>query len=214
MGQVSRLGRMFMILIAVITWLGLAAQFYVIRNRWDLNDWNIFQIIPFFFQYFTIVTNTLVAITLTVSLFTPQSGLGKFFSRTDVRSAIAVYIGMVGLIFFNASDNLAKGITQVVVPLLYVIFWLVFVPKGELDWKKPIYWLIYPLVYLLWACLFGAIAGRTSYSFLDVGALGYTAVIRNFSIILVALFVVGEIFVGIDKLIGIKTRHLHPLPPL
>jgi len=121
---------------------------------------------------------------------------------------------MVGLIFFSTADSLAKGIIQIVVPLLYVIFWLVFVPKGKLDWKKPIYWLISPLVYLLWACLFGAITGRSSYSFLDVRALGYTTVIRNCSIILMAPFVVGEIFVGIDKLIGIKTRHLHPLPPL
>jgi len=69
---------MFMILIAAITWLGLGAQFYVVRNRWDLSDWNIFQIVPFFFHYFTIVTNTLVAVALTVSLLTPQSGPANF----------------------------------------------------------------------------------------------------------------------------------------
>ena len=53
-----------------------------------------------FFSYFTILTNIVVAIALTLPWLAPQSQLGKFFARPTVRTAITAYIIIVMAIVY------------------------------------------------------------------------------------------------------------------
>jgi hypothetical protein len=48
-----------------------------------------------FFSYFTILTNILAALALTLPWIAPQSAPGQFFSRPSVRTGIAAYIIIV-----------------------------------------------------------------------------------------------------------------------
>ncbi len=77
-----------MSLIAVIGWFALVLQLYIMLVDPALAGWTLAQITAKFFSFFTILTNLLVALSLTVCLLLPQSGLGKFFSRPSVKSAM------------------------------------------------------------------------------------------------------------------------------
>ncbi|MEO6050507.1 MAG: Pr6Pr family membrane protein [Pyrinomonadaceae bacterium] len=215
MGEPSSKGeRMFMVLVAAIGWAGLVIQFYVTFTHPNLVNAMPGERVARFFDFFTILTNLLVAVSLTISLLLPESVLGRFLSTNNARSAIALYIALVGVTYnillrgTHAVDGwtglAANEITHVIVPVLYIVFWLFFVPKGGLTWKNPIWWLIYPLLYLPYAFIRGATTGLYAYYFIDVGQLGIPAVMFNVATLLVVFLVIGEIVVGIDKLMGSK----------
>jgi len=141
----------------------------------------------------------------------PQSGLGKFFSRPSVKSAIALYIAIVGIVYNLALRQLwnpegfqlvADVILHTAIPIMYVVYWFIFVPKGELNWTNPLSWLIYPLLYFSYTLIQGALSNQYSYPFLDVSRLGYLSVLFNAVMLTDGFFVLGEIFVGIDKLMS------------
>lgn len=197
--------------IALTAWLGLGVQFYVTFTHPNLADISPFHRGVRFFEYFTILTNLIVAVSLTFALLAPISAPGRFFARTSVKTAVAVYIALVGIIYntvlqglydFEGAAFVADFITHDLVPLLYVFYWLVFVPKGELSWKMPITWLIYPLVYVPYVLIRGVSTGRYPYPFLDVGDLGYGVVMVNTAILTIVFLVLGEIFVAVDKAIA------------
>src|SRR5258708_25994328 len=131
--QSSSTGRTFIILIAVIAWAGLVIQFYVTFTHPNLAETTPGERVARFFDFFTILTNLLVAVSLTISLFLPQTALGSFFSSNNVRSAVALYIALVGVtynILLRGTHTVegwtgiaANEITHVIVPLLYVLYW-------------------------------------------------------------------------------------------
>ncbi len=200
-----------MSLIAVIGWFALGLQLYIMLVDPALSDFTPVQRIVKFFSFFTILTNLLVALSLTVFLLLPQSGLGKFFSRPSVKSAIALYIAIVGIVYNLALRQLwnpegfqliADVILHTAIPIMYVVYWFIFVPKGELNWTNPISWLIYPLIYFPYVVIRGALTNHNPYYFIDASQLGYSAVLFNAVMLAVGFFVLGEIFVGIDKLMS------------
>jgi hypothetical protein len=214
--DMKKLERPALAIIAVLAWMAIVLQYWVIWQKPAVIGMNAFQITLIFLNYFTLLTNSLVAIGSTISLLIPQSAPGRFFSSTSARSAVAVYILLVGIVFNvllraidireSFADKLANELTHSVVPILYFLFWLFIVPKGELNWRQPIYWLIYPLIYLPWVFIYGEFTGKYPYPFLHVGNLGYPSVLLNSVGLIVVFLVVGEIFVGIDKLLGRRQK--------
>jgi hypothetical protein len=75
---------------------------------------------------------------------------------------------------FSLTDNLIHIIT----PLLVIVDWLIFVPKGEFRWIDPLLWTLVPYAYLVWAFAYGALGGEFTpgqkypYPFMDVDVLG------------------------------------------
>ncbi len=165
------------------------------------------------FSYFTILTNLLVALSLSFSLFFPNSKAAIFFKRPSVKSAIALYIFIVALVY----NTVLRGIfpisgwhlfidtlLHVIVPLLYIIFWYLVVPKKALHWQDGISWIYFPLAYLLYSLIRGAIVQWYAYPFLDVNELGYTKVFINIAAMVAVFFVAGLGFIFINRLFGNK----------
>ncbi|WP_107826297.1 Pr6Pr family membrane protein [Mucilaginibacter yixingensis] len=157
------------------------------------------------FSFFTIQTNLLVAVCLTGLSVLPKTSWGKFFYRPSVLTAIAVYISIVGLVYavvlrntwqpqglFKTTDFLLHTIS----PLLYVVFWLVFVSAGSVKWQAMLRWAIFPLAYLVYALVRGAVIGWYPYPFLDVAKLGYERVAVNSLVILVVFLIFSALFIG------------------
>jgi len=155
---------MVMGIIALIAWTALALQFYLILQSTGETGYSNLKTISNFFSYFTILSNLLVAVCLSSALLSPGSGLGSFFSKVPVQSAIAVYIFIAGLVYNLVLRGLftltgliwvVDNFLHVVVPLLYVIYWLVFTPKRILQWKSILPWLIFPIFYLVYSLVGG-----------------------------------------------------------
>ncbi|QEN88773.1 hypothetical protein FZC33_21805 [Labrys sp. KNU-23] len=158
------------------------------------------------FSYFTVLTNTLVAIVAGAGALLGQKD--GFLTAPGTRAAVAIYIFVVGVIFAALLTGLRQmsGLTLAVdnvlhrlVPVLFVFYWLVFVPKGRLRWRDPLAWMLYPLFYVAYSLLYGALAGRYLYPFADVTVLGYGGALANGLVILAGFLGLGLIVVVIDR---------------
>ncbi len=201
----KNLRTVFMAGMALLGWFALLLQFYLMPNAPKGKP------IGNFFGYFTILTNLLVALCFTVVLLSPSSRAGRFFSRPAVQSGIALYIGIVGLVYSLALRALwdpqgwqktADMILHDIIPVLYLVYWIFFVLKGSLKWKDVLTWLIYPLIYIIYTTIRGAVTGWYPYPFIDVNTLGYAHTLRNTGILLIAFTGVGLLLIGIDRLIS------------
>jgi hypothetical protein len=200
--------RAYLLLLAIAGWFALIGQFYLIIAS---KQASVPEIIIRYFTFFTILTNILIAVASSVILLVPRSGWGKFFSKTTTLTAITVNIVIVGatyntiLRFIWSPQGLQLVVDELlhlVIPALFILFWLVFVSKGRLKWSNIWLWTIYPLVYLAIILLCGAFSGYYPYPFVDVAKLGYPQALLNCLGIAVALVIVSLLFVGIDKLMG------------
>jgi hypothetical protein len=205
----------FMFLIAIIAWLALSLQQYILLANTPGNGLTVLGAIGRFFLFFTVLTNLLVAIGLTIILVRPQSRWGVYFSRPATLTATAVYILIVGLVYNiilrplwapTGLQRVADELLHVVVPVLFLIFWLVFVTKGHLKWRNVFGWLLYPALYFAYSLLRGALSGFYAYPFIDVSKLGSTEVAINAAAILLSFIVIGLFFVFIDNRLGRVNR--------
>lgn len=132
-----------------------------------------------FFAYFTIQSNLLVAIASTVLARDPEAD--RPWWRV-VRVASLVGITVTGVVHFfllrplldlDGADWLADKLLHVVVPLLAVIGWVAFGPRGKAERRLLLASLAYPVGWLVYTLVRGAVTGWYPYPFLDVGLHGY-----------------------------------------
>lgn len=187
--------KMAMALLAMVTWFALVLQLKLSLNSTATTGFSNTKTIINFFSYFTILSNCLVAITLSVSLVVPSSATGMFFSKPAVMSAIAVYIFIVGLVYNLVLRGIweptgwqlvADNLLHVAVPVFYILFWGIFTPAGQLQWRTILPWLLFPLIYLVYSLVRGPIANWYPYPFLDAAKFGYGQVAINSILVLVA----------------------------
>jgi hypothetical protein len=195
----------FAAIAAAIGWIALILQLYlIIVNRTA----SIPETLLRYFGFFTILTNILVAASFTMVYLKGISENGHFLTRPKTLTATTVYITIVGLIynvilrFQWAPQGLAKLVDELlhsVIPVLFIFFWVKFVPKQNILWKNIFPWLIYPLVYLGYTLLRGSFAAWYPYPFINVIDLGYGKVFMNSAMVTVAFFVIAVLFAGIAK---------------
>ncbi|MFC2253224.1 Pr6Pr family membrane protein [Labrys portucalensis] len=200
------LGRLFAAMIALIAGAAVLLQVLLGIEAVQARGGRALEGLILVFSYFTVLTNTLVAIVSGASaLLGERDGL---LTRPGTRAAVAIYIFVVGVIFAALLTGLRpmSGLTLAVdtvlhrvVPVLYVLYWLLFVPKGRLSWRDPLAWMLYPLLYVAYSLLYGALTGRYLYPFGDVTVLGYGGAVANGLVILAGFFVLGLIVVAIDR---------------
>ncbi len=197
---------------AGIVWSSIIAQFWLaIVNR----QTPLPEALIRFFTYFTIQTNILVAVFFTTLLVNPESGWGNFFSRPGVSTAICSYITFVGLTYNMLLRQLWQptGLQQVVdellhsvIPVIFILYWMIFVPKAKFQWKNIFIWLIYPVIYVVLMLIRGAVSGYYPYPFIDVNQLGYPRVFFNGFGLIVAFLILSGIFVAIGKFMSRTLR--------
>ena len=195
---------------ALAGWVGLAIQQYLIfYSRWEAGASLLGGLINFF-SFFTVLTNTLAAAVLSYAWVKRGSAAKRFFLAPSVSSGIAVSIVVVGLAYSLLLRHLwqpegfqfiADELLHDVMPLLFVVYWWRWVPKGQLRLKHIGLWVIYPLVYFGYALLRGDLLGQYQYPFIDVGTLGYPQVFVNAGGILAGFVLVALAVVGLDKVI-------------
>lgn len=167
-----------------------------------------------YFSFFTILTNLLVALVLTFSLRRTSSTLCVYAGRATVQSAVAVYIAIAGIVYSLVLRNLwdPEGLQKIAdvilhdaIPVLYLLYWLTFVRKDKgkdsdsLHFSRVPTWLAYPLLYLVYSLIRGAITGIYLYHFIDAGTLGYARVALNAVVLLLAFLGTSLLLVAIDR---------------
>ena len=201
----AKANKLFLMTGAIVGWFALIAQLYLTIVN---NDIPVLESVVRYFSYFTILTNIMVVLCFTLLLFNFNKKDEQFFLKPKILAAVAVYISVVGIVY-NLILRFTwepKGLQLIVdellhafIPVLYVVYWLIFAPKSTLKWKDAFAWLIYPFVYLVYILTRGDVSGFYPYPFIDVGALGYNNVMLNSFYLLIVFLVLSLILVWIGR---------------
>lgn len=196
------MARALQLVVALIAWGGLLLQYVLMLKSGEASAG---VLTLRFFSYFTILTNLLVALSMTVPTILPASGVGRFFARSGTRAAIAVSIAIVGIIYalllahvWNPAgwQKVADIALHRLTPPLYVLWWLVCAEKTGVGPRSAVGWLAYPLAYCGWTLLHGALTGFYPYWFIDAGTLGWPRTLLN-GVMVLAAFLAAGLLVGV-----------------
>ena len=186
--------------------------------------------------YFTIQSNVILIIGIGYALWAiarNRPGLPPIF-----KGAITVYITITflvyNLILANAPGSPplpagtvivpliggtpASDLVHIIAPTMAILDWLLFDTHGKLRWRYPLQWLIYPVAYLAFVLVRGLLVTgpfvypnlHYPYSFLDVDYIGYGGVALNALIYGIAFWLIGLVFVLMDRMIARFKHHTSP----
>jgi hypothetical protein len=191
--------RSFRYVAAVIAWGTLALQLYLLIVGKTAGGAAVAAVDDL--SYFTIDAIVFAALCFT-------------FAGTQapvLRTGVALYIVTTMIIYDIVQQPVlpplglqfvADVALRYVVPVLYLIDWLFFVPKGRLRPRHALLWLGFPFLYGLYSLLRGALTGWYPYPYLDAGHVGYATVLMHMLFLFFAFLLGGIVFVAIGWVFG------------
>ena len=207
---------LYVVIGAIVGWFAVIAQFSLLVSEGSLS---FGQYLAQFIGYFTITTNTLVALCYTFYGLKGTSLIGKWIIRPDSIFAITVFIVIVGLIYhtilrplseFSGFPLLITELLHTVQPIGFMLFWICFISKDGLTWKGFLPWLLYPLLYILYVMILGALTAHYPYPFADASKLGYPKALLNGMGVLFLIATLALILLGLAKLTFSHKKTHHP----
>lgn len=145
-------------------------------------------------SYFTIQSNILVALGVAPLMAHPQRNGARW---QTIRGASLLGISVTALIHYfilrpiSDVDGLAAvagNSLHLVVPLMTIVGWLVFGPRPRLPWQSLLHSLLWPVAWLAYTLIVGAMSGWYPYPFVNAAELGYLSVMVT-SAIVTAIFI-------------------------
>lgn len=194
--------------IALLAWLGLGLHLVVTTLDSLQRGGGAFDATLNSLTYYTILSNLLVAVTMTA--VAAHSWPGGPRPDQSFLGAVTLSILITFVVFWTllndrwfpqglrwTSDRIMHG----VVPVLMTAFWLVHSPKSELRWRDALLWPAFVAAYGIFALALGGITGKFAYFFLDFYTEGWVKVARNSAVLLFAFGGMGALMIGAGRLI-------------
>ncbi|GAB2555193.1 Pr6Pr family membrane protein [Kribbella endophytica] len=194
----SGAGRIFHAVTALVVLAGIVIQLVVTATSSDGffpdNPDRVFNV----FAYFTIQSNLLLGgTTLLLALGTDSDS--RLFRTLRLNGVLC--IAVTGIVYWIALNHLANFtgaaavanlLLHTIAPILGVVGWLVFGPRGRTSLEIVGWSIVYPLLWLVFTLIRGAAIGFWPYPFVDADDLGYAKVLVN--CLLVALLFLALAF--------------------
>jgi hypothetical protein len=145
------------------------------------------------FAYFTILSNLLVGVVFALLALRPERDtLGRRVLVLDAVVAIAVTgivynLVLAQTVHLTGINQVATVLCHMITPVLAVVGWLLFGPRGRVTAQVVLLSSGYPLAWLAFTLVRGAFIAWYPYPFVDVVALGYGRVALN-CVVVAALF--------------------------
>jgi hypothetical protein len=192
-------------LVALLAWAGVLLQLGVSARLAATGGRAPLQGVLQALGYFTVLTNLLLALSTSATAI----GRGPQALRSrGLLAAVGVYIAVVGIVYALLLRSLwaprgvallADTLLHGIVPVAYVLWWLVLAARGGLSYRQVPLWLVWPLAYFAVSLIVGSQSGRYLYPFADVGTLGLAAVMRNALMLLGVFWILGMFAVLWDR---------------
>ena len=194
-------------IIGIVASLGI---FDDVRNlRWD------------FYVHFTNLINYLcIGIVLAELIETAKKGEDSYVGAAPFLKFIGVLGILLTFLVFNfllagqpdrdPQDNwrVRSICFHVILPIMYVLDWLLFYEHRKVKWYYPLASVIFPLIYIVFIYIRAAMLKFNPevpylypYFFLNLDNLGIAGVAKWVAILFVGFIALGYIFYGIDKMI-------------
>lgn len=208
---------------ALVAWAGCGLQFFLstfgvypstntVASQLGNNDQGALGRIFDYFTYFTILSNILVAVILTMLFLNPARD-GKIFRvlRLDTVLMITVTGVVYNLVLAADAKNVgwqivANSLEHQITPVVTVVVWLLVGPRGWINLRTMVWAFALPIGWLVFALIRGAIIGAYPYPFLDVVQYGYGTVLTNVAFIVLFAAVILLILWGVDALVSRLSR--------
>jgi hypothetical protein len=172
-------------LTALAVFTGIIVQVFVSANAkavfFDTTAGRVFNV----FCFFTIQSNLIVGVTTLLLAINParSTTVFKVFRFTGILA-----ITLTGLVYHAVLSKLldleswalvADNLVHTVVPIMAVVGWLMFGPRGLTT--RRVMWLsiLFPVAWLIFVLIRGPIVHFYPYPFVDVIDLGYARVLIN-----------------------------------
>jgi hypothetical protein len=178
-----------------------------------------FELGPFF-SFFTIQVNLIAIGVLVISAL---GGMGlSDGSQAALRGASVLYLTITGLVYAVLLSQLpmvkeivhpvADGVHHLLMPLWVLFDWVVDPPRDCPGYRRSLWWLAYPLGFLFFSLIRGAITGWYPYPFLSPDQAGGWVALGIVSgvIFLIACGLIGLILLLVPRGGGIEVGKGQP----
>ena len=208
--------RIYAAVSALLGWFALSLQLYLMLAQAPAS--RLGTLITFL-SFFTILTNTLVALVFSAVAVHPRAAWGNFLLNPSTQSGTVVYISIVALVYEvllrqlwnpQGAQWLADILLHRLLPAAYVIYWLLFAPGQGVRWRDAVAWLAYPAAYLVYILARGAVSGVYPYPFVDVNELGYAGVIARAALLMLVFLGMGFVVVAVARWRGAPGKPIRP----
>ncbi len=169
-----------------------------------MDPWN-------FLSFFTIESNIFAAIVLVLGTVTSYQQKTWF---NYLRGAMTLCIVTTGIIYVTLLSGLEVSLQTTIPwvnlvlhylsPIFVFLWWVIFPPKHRFSVNQNLFWLVIPLVYVIYSLLRGPLVNWYPYPFLDPRDGGYGKVLFMSAVIFVALVGVVAALTWISRLV--RTR--------
>ncbi len=183
--------------VALVAITGLAIQF----DATFAQNGSVAETLWILLRFFTVLTNMAVALTFAAIALgyraTPRWLGGVLLAIL----LVGIIYGLLlrGLLSLSGGALLADTLLHKVTPLITPLWWIMFARKGQLGWRDPWIWAIFPALYLPYALLRGTMEGTYAYPFINVAKLGGGQVALNAVLIAAGFVAAGYALVWIDR---------------
>jgi hypothetical protein len=154
-------------------------------------------------SYFSIQTDILITIWLTISLIFFKKKRKPPFLNHAVNGGITVYATFTFLVFTlflqPLQNEIIIDINHYFIPVYFIIHWFYGKSKNRYKQSYALYWFIYPSIYLVYIFIRGILTGTFPYPFLDLNIMSPVSYILSNIFILALLYVLGRVFIFINQ---------------
>ena len=177
-----------------------------------------------FYVHFTNISNYLcIGIVFAELIQTAKKKVDDYVSATPFLKFIGVLSILLTFLVFNfllagapdrdpqANWRVGSICFHVVLPILYVLDWVLFYEHKKVRWFYPLASVVFPLLYVIFVYARAAILNFDPnapyiypYFFLNLETQGIAGVAKWVAILFVGFIALGYIFYGVDKLIKSK----------
>lgn len=197
---------------AVLVAVGVTAQLIAsARNNYPFPSATVRVLnVP---AYFTQLSNVIVGITSGILAWRPGRTRSTVFRIWRLTGLVAIAItGLIyntllaGLVPLNTFGHVANIIEHMIVPVIAVVAWLVFGPRGQTSWPIAAAALIFPIAWVTFTLIRGAVIDWYPYPFLDPTKHGYGRVAINTLAIACLFIALSAAATAADRALTARTK--------
>lgn len=204
--------RVWYAVVAVVVGVGFVLQFYLLfTGGADANSGESGDEIPLavrfarLFSFFTVDSNVLVlAVAIAVALGRAANSVASRAIRLSALLSITVTGSVFSLVLapdieLRGEAVVATNLFHIVSPVLFVLGWLLWGPRRQWDVRVALAAFIWPIAWLVFTLIRGAITGWYPYPFLDVGQNGIVAVLIAAAVVLGYAVLLTAVILLVDR---------------
>ena len=180
-----------------------------------------------FYVYYTNLSNYICIGVMAVMLVRTVKSASKkqdgFCDTAPTFNFMCLIMIMVTFLVYNILLAVENTVTEyftsmsimimhVILPVMFILNWILFYEHGKMKWYQPLLCLIMPLAYVAFILIRAQILGNATdaviypYFFLNVNELGWGGFFRWIAILLVIFDAIGYLFFALDHIKTIKRK--------